>query len=363
MASARFHSSQPNEVGYIDQVTHNYVKRINHSWFTMGMGYGPVNLDGTISSVFPTSTFNNYWTSREESALLSKLLKKIKGHDANLGVSLAEVDKLAGTVSGTLHNLTNMAIDLSRGNFARAARRLGSRPPRKDRVEKLRTLDISGRFLEMRYAWEPTIKDTFETCKAFEEISNGPRTARTRAGKRKLTTIMGSTNYCPGIPMVVEVRRSYLFEQYEEMSFARQMGLANPLEIIWERIPWSFVIDWFIPIGTYLNLIGQVPFMKGRWCRTSSMRVTVGATGANRGPGRDPASPNPSAEWERFNLERSVSLTPPSVPFPSFRVAGAVGGKRVMNAIALAHQVVSGLITGERDGFDDYLPDVDLDGD
>lgn len=342
MASAKFRSSNPNLVGYTDLNGANYIQRTNHTWYNC---IGPFTGTGEVSPVFPTSIFNTYWGSREESALLSKLLKKVKGHDADLGVSLAEVDKLAGTVSGTIKNLAYFAVDLSRGKFAQAARRLGSRPPRKDRVEKLRTLDISGRFLEMRYAWEPTIKDSFEVCKAFEEISNGPRTARTRAGKRYQHTVVTSTNYCPGIPSVVEVNRSYIFEQYEEMAFARQLGLANPATIIWERIPWSFVFDWFIPVGNYLSLIGQVPYLKGRWCRTSSIRQTVGATGTNRGTGRLPALPHPQAECERFNLERSTTLTPPSVPFPSFRVHGAVQGKRVMNAIALAHQVVSGLIS------------------
>jgi len=356
MASAKFHSSQPNLVGYTDLNGQNYVQRTNHTWYN---GYGPITGTGEVSAVFPTSTFNTYWGSREESALLSKLLKKVKGHDADLGVSLAEVDKFAGTIVGTVKSLAFFALDLSGGHFARAARRLGSSPPRKDRVEKLRTLDISGRFLEMRYAWEPTIKDAYETSKAFEEISNGPRTARTRAGKRFKRSIPYSTNYCPGLEIVLEVRRSYIFEQFEEMAVARQLGLANPLGILWERIPFSFVFDWFIPVGNYLALIGQVPYLKGRWCRTSSIRTTFAGMGLSRGTGRLPAAPHPSAEWERFNLERSTTLTPPSVPFPSFRVQGAVQGKRVMNAIALAHQVISGL-SGGRDGLDDWAPDVNL---
>jgi hypothetical protein len=369
MASARYHSSQPNEIGYFDSdsPTATYTKRVNHTWYSTGSsagGYGPISGDGNISSVFPVSLFNTYWTAREELALLSKLLKKVKGHDLDLGVSLAEVDKLAGTVAGTLKNLAYGAVDLSKGRFAQFARRFGAGPPRKDRVEKLRTSDIPGRFLEMRYAWEPTIKDCFEVAKAFEELSNGPRTAVTRAGKRKQQTITGSTNYCPGIDVVIEVRRAYIFEQFEEMAFARQLGLANPATILWERCPWSFVIDWFIPIGTYLNLIGQVPYMKGRFCRTSSIRRTCAAIGTERVLPRVPAAPNPSVEWERFNLERSTSETPPKVPIPNFRVQGAVQGKRVMNAIALAYQVFNRVVkksSGGRDGIDDYVPDVNFD--
>lgn len=355
MASCRYHSSQPNEIGYTEFGT--YVKRTNNSWYGMGRGYGPLVGAGEIPVSFPTTLFNQYWTAREEYGLLSKLLKKVKGHDANLGVSLAEVDKLAGTVASTLKNLAYGVNDLSKLRFSKFARRFGTRPPGKDRVEKLRTLDISGRFLEMRYAWEPAIQDVYSIAKGFEELSNGPRTARTRAGKRKLTDFIGGTNYAPNIIQLVEVRRSYIFEQYEEMSAARQMDLANPATIIWERLPFSFVVDWFIPIGTYLDLIGQVPFMKGRWLRTSSYRVRCSATATERSPDtRKPALPNPSAEWERFNLERVTTVTPPAVPRPNFKVHGAVHGKRIANAIALAHQIIT-KSTG-RDGLDDYAPDV-----
>jgi hypothetical protein len=364
MASAKFHSSNPNKISYYVTGNPALQTRDNNS-FRSGadISYGPINAGGVVNGTFPTSTFNQYWTAREELALLAKLLKKVKGHDIDLGVSLAEVDKLAGTVAGTLKNLAYGAIDLSKGRFASFARRFGASPPRLDRVEKLRTSDIPARFLEMRYAWEPTIKDCFEAAKAFEEISNGPRQLYNRAGRRKQTTKTGSlSNYCRG-SWVVEVRRSYLFEMYEEMGFARQLGLANPATILWERLPWSFVIDWFIPIGSYLNLIGQVPFMKGRWCRTSSIRHTV-AGSFDIAPPLIQGPTRPNCEWETFNLERTVTFTPPSVPFPNFRVQGAVQGKRVMNAIALAYQVFNRVVkkqSGGRDGVDDFVPDVNFD--
>jgi hypothetical protein len=30
-------------------------------------------------------------------------------------------------------------------------------------------------------------------------------------------------------------------------------GLVNPLSIAWELLPWSFVVDWFIPVGNTLE--------------------------------------------------------------------------------------------------------------
>ena len=42
----------------------------------------------------------------------------------------------------------------------------------------------------------------------------------------------------------------------EKVSIPRSLGLINPSTVAWERLPWSFVIDWFIPIGSYLDSVG-----------------------------------------------------------------------------------------------------------
>jgi hypothetical protein len=170
-------------------------------------------------------------------------------------------------------------------------------------------------------------------------LSNGPRQVTFHKGYRIGRAGRYDTNYCHGLNQQITVSKSYLFEMYEEMSAARQMGLANPTTIIWERIPWSFVVDWFIPIGTYLDLIGQVPFMKGRWLVTKSIRwKTSGSYQMHPTASRSPASPSVDCDWERFNLQRYLTANP-GVPFPNFKVAGAVHGKRIGNAIALASQI------------------------
>jgi hypothetical protein len=31
------------------------------------------------------------------------------------------------------------------------------------------------------------------------------------------------------------------------------VGLTNPLVVAWELVPFSFVVDWFLPLGDWLN--------------------------------------------------------------------------------------------------------------
>jgi hypothetical protein len=37
------------------------------------------------------------------------------------------------------------------------------------------------------------------------------------------------------------------------LGLASRMGLVNPLSIAWEVVPFSFVVDWFLPVGNFLE--------------------------------------------------------------------------------------------------------------
>lgn len=348
MVHGKIRSSNSNRLGY--SYAGGPTQEVeNHSW-EQGpgsdpgtIGYRPpLNAGSDFPLAFPNDLFNEFWTSREEYTLLNRLLKKVKGHELNLGVSLAEVDKLAGTILGTVKTLVFGLEDLAKGNFARFARRFGASPPTRDVVRALRLRDISGRFLEMRYAWTPAIQDAFEAAKAFEALSDGPRKATFHKSYRVGRQRKYNTNYCIGIPQAITISKSYVFEMYEEMDAFRSMGLTNPATILWERLPWSFVVDWFIPVGNYLDLIGQVPYMKGRWCMTRSIKWQVsGSFGFGPiTPLHVARPPYADCNWEVISLERSP-IANPGVMYPNFEVAGAVHGKRVGNAIALAQQLFS----------------------
>jgi hypothetical protein len=344
MANLHF-KSESSALGLINKTTGEY-SVVDNSVMS-----GPENY--VVGWGFPTSLFDTYWDSRKETKLLAKLLRKSKGHQFNMGVALAEVDKLAGTIAGTIKNLAYGVVDLSRLRFDRFARRFGTSPPSAKRVKKLQFLDISGRFLEMRYAWAPAIDDAFEACMAFESLSNGPRQQVFKASDFKEVSYSAPGNYRKDETKLL-FRRTYTYEMYEEMEAYRQMGLANPLSILWERLPWSFVLDWFLPVGNYLELIGQVPFMKGRFMRTDTVEFKsflLPELNDSTAMYNKIAQPIPSVGMTAFYMQRGVSSEPPVVPTPDLKVAGAVQGKRLQNALALAHQV---FFKAERNQFINY---------
>lgn len=280
--------------------------------------------------------FSLQFDSNDDLRLQNKLLDRVKGHSFNLGVAAGEGHQTVRLVESNLRKLGRAALALRKGDFATAARQLGARP----KGTRLKPSDISGRWLELQYGWMPLLGDVYESAKAFEAISNGPRHTTVSASRRKVVTRTVTTVALLLQKVEETYQRTIKYEMYEELSFTRQLGLQDPLSVAWELTPWSFVVDWFIPIGSYLENLNQIPRLNGRFLTTTYQKV------------RGPISivPNPSngpwctlltytaaPKYVKIVLSRTVSASLP-VPLPSFRAGGAVHGNRVWNAIALASQ-------------------------
>lgn len=55
------------------------------------------------------------------------------------------------------------------------------------------------------------------------------------------------------------------------------LGLINPIEVAWEMMPWSFVVDWFLPVGRFLESLTSdmgVSFTRGTKTVTTHCKVT-----------------------------------------------------------------------------------------
>lgn len=323
-----------------DAVSYPYVKILwtfiptGETWFeekAVGFNNGTFNFDE------PQYYKPAY---RPLSECLSELLEQVKGHDFNLGVELGQAHQTVGLLTENLRKLGRAALALKRGDFATAARCLGASP----RGTRLKPSDISGRWLELQYGWLPLISSSYEACKAFEAISNGPRKSTFQVSKsRKAIWDLSTAPLTASLLIGGKVRTSIQYEMYEEMSFARQLGLLDPLSIAWELTPWSFVIDWFFPFGEYLSNLNQIPKLKGRWLITDSLKVPPGSVTciwrATLGTGnfRGQIVRLPEFRYWMTKTRRTFSNNPPGVPFPRFK-PDFLNLHRFWNALSLAHQ-------------------------
>lgn len=275
------------------------------------------------------------WGVGDDLRLLNKLAEQIKAHSFDLAINMAEAGKTYGLVLNNLRSIGSSLVALKRGKPAEALRALGV--PR-ERQSPLRARDISGRWLEMQYGWRPLVDQAYEAGKALESLTQPRRLRFTVSSKKtKLVDLTQSPGFYE-LWTMGSLQVKIHAELYEEISLARSLGLTNPAAVLWEIVPYSFVVDWFLPIGSYLSAVGVIPSLKGRFLTISK--------GSWKGSRFKKTSPFPifrpasgyNLRQQFIRLERAPS-TSLSVPMPRFNsLPRALSPGRLKNLVALVHQ-------------------------
>jgi hypothetical protein len=111
----------------------------------------------------------------------------------------------------------------------------------------------------------------------------------------------------------------------------------DPVPMAWELLPWSFVVDWFIPIGNYLAAKGLQTAITGSFVTTHVFKLeSFGQKAKMTSSWVAFANHNGSkcsVKWT--NISRTVSTTL-SVPLPEFKSLEKVASwGHALNAVAL----------------------------
>jgi len=295
---------------------------------------GKRNYFGTPLDVWTNSTCfpGPLLTANDLVTLQSRLSEAVKGHQFNLAVSAAQGKQTVDMVSKAIFSVGGAISDLKKGRFESAARRFGVNP----RPSKLSSKDIAGRWLELQYGWLPMFSDVYEASKAYESIANGPRKSIVQVGISR--TKQGNASCSPSVYSCKGVNKDsarIIYEMSEQISTPRSLGLTDPLSVAWELIPYSFVVDWFIPIGDYLENLNVIPNLQGRFLTSQIQRFqgsTVWIDGSYQWFNK------PTEHVQYYNMTRTVS-TSLAVAKPGFNsIPDAMSPKRIFNALALVVQ-------------------------
>lgn len=298
----------------------------------------------------PISLTNSILDAR----ILAKLDDKIKGSSFNLGMTLGESRQTFHMIRNNILSIGGALIDVKHGRIAQAARRLGASTSvvngytrthvnhynLRTGPDKLHVRDLSKRWLELQYGWMPLVNDIYEGGKLIEKITNQPRVdwiyAKVSNDRRGDASQSPSLYKCP---YLIKDGRKIIYERREYLSVERQLGLKDPLSIAWELMPWSFVIDWVIPIGTYLQAYAAIPKLVGRHCLT---KYSYGETSVFTPI--HPAFKGASGYVITKEVSRTVGTGAGAIPVPrpEFKQLDQVfTGIHIMNAIALVHSGLS----------------------
>lgn len=265
---------------------------------------------------------------------LNGLAEQIKGFDFNALVAYGERAQTIKLVVDSVKSLVSCVKHVKRGNISAALKAVGysGTVPKKHRFNHE---DIASRFLEIQYGWVPLLSDVFGAMTAYHKLTSSARSKifKSSSASNQIVTVP----YIKGTSrQVMNQRIVYYAKLSESPSIARQLGLLDPVSLAWERKPFSFVGDWFIPIGTYLAATNFIESLQGSFLKTTVQKGTMIETGISYWV-MDGAS---SARVASMQRELLTSL---SVPYPAFKpIDKALSAAHVTNAIALVTSVFGG---------------------
>lgn len=141
-----------------------------------------------------------------------------------------------------------------RGRYAEGRNRFrDEKIPLPDRIRR-GSQDLSNLWLEYHFGWAPLLDDIHGACDVLK--SNPPAQRVRTTGKKEQKTVVVAGQYAWSTNGTYKVKASIGAEVYisnTNLALANQLGLVNPASIAWEIVPFSFLVDWFIPVGKFLE--------------------------------------------------------------------------------------------------------------
>lgn len=187
-----------------------------------------------------------------------RCLTLLKDQKINLGVALAEARQTAELIGGAATDIANQIRRFKERNA-------------KDWLRRGSWKKVPSRYLEMSYGWTPLMSDVHGAAEELSRVVNRelhqPQiTATGSAGSSDFSDVKyGGTSAWRQVRRQISHRCDVSVvakaPNWVVQEFGR-LGLQNPLTIFWEKVPYSFVADWFLPVGSYIDTFDVTNYLQ-----------------------------------------------------------------------------------------------------
>lgn len=262
-------------------------------------------------------------SARDSARLKGRALSKLKNQQVDLSMALATRRQTMDLLASNAVRLATAYNQARRGNFSGAATTLGIRSS-----VRPGTKSASSGWLQLQFGWMPLASDIFGAYQELttEKPSSGDlvvlrvsddSTGRTQS---KAAYYPFGSSWYGGTEIEIEtifqrnLKQSYWWKlDLESLHAASRNGLTDPLVVAWDLVPFSFMVDWLLPVGQYLrNCTADAGFIYLGGSQTYFERRS------NQGKSGKTLTPtNPSFKDQRF----------------SCRLAGAAKGFRMVRTV------------------------------
>jgi len=286
---------------------------------------------------------------QQDELVSNKILGKIKNQKVNLGQVFGERHQAVRMVGDNAIRIASALKSLKKGNLSAAAKALSVSPLSRGAVRRVgkfdprSTTDFVGRaWLEYQYGWKPLLDDVYGAAQAVAELPFQAHYNRVSAqSDKEFTNEAFSSDPIDGGVIVrsgklTSTRKSKLTIFFTATDSTNRsltaLGITNPAAVAWELLPWSFVIDWFLPIGDFINTwdaTNGVSFAQGSRTVSINTKTVYRTESTSLSYGRFSGL----RVLEVFKMDRERVISFPSPHLPSFKNPVSTG--HALNALAL----------------------------
>lgn len=296
------------------------------------------NFSNASNSIISSYTVNSTWTSNDDLKLIDKLRTKVAGSSFNAGIALAESGEALRMITESSTKIYKALRAVKRGDVVSAANYLTGRKPLRNRANDARVRKsrktIQQNWLELQYGWLPLVNDAFDGAQFLAHQLNVPIQQTLRVRREQPATVVWSGSDGWKYQRSICITRSSIKAKIYEQDTPKLSGLTDPAAVAWELVPWSFVVDWFIPIGSYLSARGLSQSLTGTFVTTK--KVWEDHSGfIPYGQPINGAVLSGSPYLRKGSIVRSISSSL-QVPLPSWKPLSKVASwLHTANAVAL----------------------------
>lgn len=287
------------------------------------------------------------WEEYRDKALqraYDKFVSRAKANSAQIGTALAErhstlsmIAKRAGQIGEAYQAIRKGNVNKFLKTFGITNRSVARRTEKIVARGRRKAKSAADIWLEVHFGWVPAVQDVYDGVKVLSEPPpyhpNGVfASSNVQIPEKKISDsdpffttrifLEGSVRVRMGAEVIVTNPSAFL---------ANQAGLVNPASIAWELTPFSFLVDWFGNVGSFLNSFTDFVGMEVKQAYTTTFTILNGRIESNRYTGSMTSGSYGSA----VGVDRVLGITRPSL---HFHIPSGLSVTRAATAISLAIQ-------------------------
>lgn len=254
-----------------------------------------------------------------------RCIDRVKELDFNAAQALAEVQKTADLVGDTATRIAKTVVLFRKGKYRQGLKALGLPKGSKTFVPRKSAAD---NWLAIQYGWIPLLSDVRNAAEFLAKQPKPPvftfTGTATESDSQKIyndiSSGLGGLKWFE-LGFQSRARMSLTFSvANHSIKTMSELGIRDPALLVWELLPYSFVVDWFLPVGKYLSSINYtdgltfkggytMQYTENNWaCATKLWISTGGGITTTTFPGNTHSSKNVFLSRRHLNQPPSVSL-------------------------------------------------------